>query len=166
MEGREERRQRGLDRGRREGRGSGDAQLRRKSSARTVRLPVSGCWVSGTSRNRTPPASMLPHRMHATHPNALGRPLRGFFADNLPRVRSLSHHTIRSSRDALKLLLLFLERHLWRPAETLDFPDLSCENLFAFQHHLETERGHCVATRNVRLAALHSTARYAAPLFP
>ena len=53
MKGREERRQRGPDRGRREGGGEGGAQLRRKSSARIVRLPVSGCRASVTSRNRT-----------------------------------------------------------------------------------------------------------------
>ncbi|MDE0127145.1 MAG: site-specific integrase [Bryobacterales bacterium] len=104
--------------------------------------------------------------MTDSHPNALGRALRGFLADNLPRVRGLSLHTIRSFRAALKLLLVFLERHLRRPAATLDFPDLSREDLLAFLHHLEAERGNCAATRNVRLAALHSFARYATPLFP
>ena len=81
-------------------------------------------------------------------PNALGRALLGFLADNLPRVRGLSRHTVRSFRDALKLLLVFLERHLQRPAATLDFPDLSQRHLLAFLHHLETQRGNCAATRN------------------
>ena len=104
--------------------------------------------------------------MTDSRPNALGRALRGLLGDNLPRVRGLSRHTVHSVRDALKLLLVFLERHLQRPAVTLDFPDLSREHLLAFLHHLETQRGNCAATRNVRLAALHSFARYAAPLFP
>ncbi len=99
-------------------------------------------------------------------PNALGQALRGFLADELPRVRGLSRHTVRSFRDALKLLLVFLQRHLQRPAAHLDFPDLSREHLLAFLQHLEAERGNSTATRNVRLAALHSFARYAAPLFP
>ena len=99
-------------------------------------------------------------------PNALGQALRGFLADELPLVRSLSRHTIRSFRDALKLLLIFLEGHLQRPAATLDFPDLSREHVLGFLQHLESERGNSAATRNVRLAALHSFARYAAPLFP
>ena len=99
-------------------------------------------------------------------PNALGQALRGFLADELPRVRSLSRHTIRSFRDALKLLLIFLKGHLQRPAATLDFPDLSREHVLGFLQHLENDRGNCAATRNVRLAALHSFARYAAPLFP
>ena len=45
--------------------------------------------------------------MTDSRPNALGRALRGLLADNLPRVRGLSRHTICSFRDALKLLLVF-----------------------------------------------------------
>ena len=97
--------------------------------------------------------------MADSRPNALGQALRGFLADELPRVRGLSRHTVRSFRDALKLLLVFLERHLQRPAAQLDFPDLSREHLLAFLQHLENQRGNCTATRNVRLAALHSFAR-------
>ena len=99
-------------------------------------------------------------------PNALGQALRGFLLDDLRRVRGLSRHTLRSCRDVFKLLLIFLEGHLQRPAATLDFPDLSREHLLAFLQHLQSERGNSAATRNVRLAALHSFARYAAPLFP
>ena len=104
--------------------------------------------------------------MADSRPNALGQALRGFLADDLPRVRGLSRHTICSFRDALKLLLVFLERHLQQPAAQLDFPDLSREHLLAFLQYLESQRGNSTATRNVRLAALHSFARYAAPLFP
>ena len=104
--------------------------------------------------------------MADSRPNALGQALRGFLADELPQVRGLSRHTVHSFRDALKLLLIFLERHLQRPAAQFDFPDLSREHLLAFLQHLKTERGNSTATRNVRLAALHSFARYAAPLFP
>ena len=104
--------------------------------------------------------------MPDSRPNALAQALRGFLGDNLSRVRGLSRHTVLSFRDALKLLLVFLEQHLKRPAATLDFPDLTREHLLALLDHLETQRGKCAATRNVRLAALHSFARYAAPLFP
>ena len=104
--------------------------------------------------------------MTDSRPNALAQALRGFLGDNLSRVRGLSRHTVLSFRDALKLLLVFLEQHLQRPAATLDFPDLTREHVLAFLDHLETQRGNCAATRNVRLAALHSFARYAAPLFP
>ena len=99
-------------------------------------------------------------------PNALGQALRGFLADSLPCIRGLSRHTILSYRDSLKLLLLFLEQRLRRSAAALDFPDLSEDLLLAFLQHLESERGNCVATRNVRLAALHAFARYAGAHHP
>ena len=111
-----------------------------------------------------PPAKGVP--VTDSRPNPLAQALRGFLGDNLSRVRGLSRQTVLSFRDALKLLLVFLEDHLQRPAATLDFPDLTREHLLAFLDHLETQRGNCAATRNVRLAALHSFARYAAPLFP
>ena len=100
------------------------------------------------------------------HPNALGQALHGFLTESLPRIRGLSRHTILSYRDSLKLLLLFLEKRLRRSAAALDFPDLSEDRLLAFLAHLETERGNCVATRNIRLAALHAFARYAGARYP
>ena len=99
-------------------------------------------------------------------PNALGQALHGFLTDSLPRIRGLSRHTVLSYRDSLKLLLLFLEQRLRRPAAELDFPDLSEDRLLAFLEHLETERNNCAATRNVRLTALHAFARYAGAHHP
>ena len=93
-------------------------------------------------------------------------PLRGFFAENLPQVRGLSRHTMLAYRDALKLLLRYLEAHLGRSAATFDFPDLAPDHVLAFLAHLETGRGNCTATRNSRLAALHAFARYAAAHHP
>ena len=97
---------------------------------------------------------------------APGRALRGFFAENLPQVRGLSRHTVLAYRDALKLLLRYLEAHLGRSAATFDFPDLAPDHVLAFLAHLETGRGNCAATRNSRLAALHAFARYAAAHHP
>ena len=99
-------------------------------------------------------------------PNALGRALRGFLADELPRTRGLSRHTVLSYRDSLKLLLQFLAARHRRSAAELDFSDMAPEHLLAFLAHLETERGNCAATRNVRLAAVHAFARYAAGRHP
>ena len=98
--------------------------------------------------------------------NTLGRALRGFLGDYLPRVRGASRHTVLAYRDAFKLLLRFLEQHLARPAVELDFPDLGPDSLLAFLEHIETERGNSIATRNARLTALHAFARYAAAHHP
>ena len=104
--------------------------------------------------------------MSEIRPNALGRALRGFFAEYLSEVRGLSRHTVLGYRDSIKLLLRFLEQHLGREAATLDFPDLAPQPLLAFLAHLETGRRNCVATRNARLAAVHAFARYAAAHHP
>ena len=104
--------------------------------------------------------------MPDTRPNALGRALHGFLADDLPRTRGLSRHTVLSYRDSLKLFLQFLAVRHSRPATALDFSDLAPEHLLAFLGHLETHRGNCAATRNVRLAAVHAFAHYVAGRHP
>ena len=104
--------------------------------------------------------------MPDTRPNALGRALHGFLADDLPRTRGLSRHTVLSYRDSLKLFLQFLAVRHSRPATALDFSDLAPEHLLAFLGHLETHRGNCAATRDVRLAAVHAFAHYVAGRHP
>jgi integrase/recombinase XerD len=46
--------------------------------------------------------------MNGTTPNTLGRALRGFFSDHLPRVRGASCQTVQSYRDTFVLLLRFV----------------------------------------------------------
>lgn len=96
----------------------------------------------------------------------LGRALRGFFSEQLPLVRGASAHTTRSYRDAFCLLLRFLADRTQRPVVELRFGDLDRANVLAFLEHLETERGNSASTRNARLAAIHSFAKYAAALDP
>ena len=78
----------------------------------------------------------------------------------------MSRHTLLSYRDAITLLLRFLATRHQRPVAALDFPDLAPEHLLPFLAHLETERGNSIATRNVRLAAVHAFVRYAAMHHP
>lgn len=100
--------------------------------------------------------------MATVQPNALARTLRQFFTDHLPRLRGLSGHTIHSYRDSLLLLLRFTASHRGKIVVELDLPDLDAEIVVAFLDHLEHERQNSVATRNVRLAALHAFFRYVA----
>jgi integrase/recombinase XerD len=104
--------------------------------------------------------------MRASLPNSLARALRGFFADHLPRVRGVSPHTVRSYRDAIMLLLRFLAVRHGRAVVELDFSEITPDDVLAFLDHLEAERGNSAATRNARLAAIHSFARYAATNHP
>ena len=97
---------------------------------------------------------------------SLGRALREFFLDYLPKVRGASPHTVLAYRDSFKLLLRFLTDQLGFAVKALDFPALTPDNLLAFLEHAETRRGNSVATRNARLTAAHAFARFAAARHP
>ncbi len=100
--------------------------------------------------------------MTTQQPNALARTLRQFFADHLPHLQGLSGHTIHSYRDSLLLLLRFIATHRGRRVAELDLADIDAEQIIGFLDYLERERGNTVATRNVRLAALHAFFHYVA----
>ncbi len=99
-------------------------------------------------------------------PNALASALRAFFGEHLPTIRGVSPHTIRSYRDSVALLLRFLASTTKRPVVALDVPDLTVEHIVAFPQHLEQQRHVTATTRNVRLAAIHSFARFLAAQEP
>jgi integrase/recombinase XerD len=88
--------------------------------------------------------------------------LQGFFTDKLIRQRQASPHTIAAYRDTWRLLLTFTQQRTGKAPSQLDIPDLGAPLIGAFLQHLETGRGNTTATRNSRLAAIHSLFRYAA----
>jgi site-specific recombinase XerD len=92
--------------------------------------------------------------------------LEAFFTDRLLRQRQASAHTITAYRDAFRLLLAFLQHRTGTPASRLDLADLDASAINAFLAHLEAERHNSVATRNARLAAVHSLFRFAALRHP
>ena len=100
--------------------------------------------------------------MSTPQPNALARTLRQFFTDHLPHLRGLSGHTIHSYRDSLLLLLRFIGVHRGGRVAELDLADIDAEDIIGFLDYLEHQRGNTVATRNVRLAALHAYFHYVA----
>ena len=99
--------------------------------------------------------------MKPNQPSTLGRALRGFFVEYLPRQRALSPHTLQSYRDGIKLLLRFVAGKNGDPS-SLTPEALTVERITAFLQHLETARHKQPATRNVRLSAVHSFFRYLA----
>jgi len=93
---------------------------------------------------------------------ALGHWVQRFFEEYLPTLRGLSLHTIRSYRDALLLFLRFLAQDTRHRLETLAIADLNAIRVEKFLMSLERVRHNGIATRNARLAALHTFARYLA----
>ena len=99
-------------------------------------------------------------------PNLLGTIVRDYFTDHLPHLRGTSPHTIHSYRDSLVLLLRFLSARCKRPVAELDLKDLDPPGILAFLSYLERERHNRVATRNVRLSAIHALFRFVASRNP
>jgi integrase/recombinase XerD len=92
--------------------------------------------------------------------------LQGFFTDRLARQKKASPNTVAAYRDTCKLLLSFAQRKTGKAPSRLSLADLDAALVGAFLQHLEEHRGNGSATRNARLAAIHSLFRYAAPRVP
>jgi integrase/recombinase XerD len=92
--------------------------------------------------------------------------LQGFFTDRLARQRQASPHTVAAYRDTCRLLLSFARDQTGKAPSRLSLADLDAALVGAFLRHLEEQRGNGTATRNARLAAIHSLFRYAAPKAP
>lgn len=98
--------------------------------------------------------------MRPYQPTGLGRCLVRFFQEYLPSLRGMSLHTIHSYRDSLVLFLRFAAKDTGHPVEALAIADFSAGRVGKFLKFLEAERGNGIATRNARLAALHTFARF------
>jgi site-specific recombinase XerD len=92
--------------------------------------------------------------------------LQGFFTDRLARQKNASPNTVAAYRDTCKLLLAFAHTQTGKPPSRLSLADLDTTLIGAFLQHLEEHRGNGSATRNARLAAIHSLFRYAATKAP
>jgi integrase/recombinase XerD len=96
----------------------------------------------------------------------LGKWVRRFLLEHIVGERNLSANTQRSYRDTLAMLLPFLSAQTGRPLDRLEVIDLSAPCLRLFLAHLEQQRRVSVTTRNQRLAAIRSLARFVAERSP
>ena len=86
--------------------------------------------------------------------------VRRFLLEYLVVERNLARNTQKSYRDALQQFLPFIARAAHRRIERLRVEDVSPARTRAFLQDLEKTRGCGIATRNQRLAAIHSLARF------
>ena len=93
---------------------------------------------------------------------ALAPSLQAYFVDRLVGQRRASPNTIAAYRHAYRLLLGFASTQTSKPPSALDVADLDAPLIASFLDHLEQERHNTVATRNNRLAAVHSLFAYLA----
>jgi integrase/recombinase XerD len=96
-----------------------------------------------------------------TDPSLLGPWVRRFLLEHLIGERNLSRNTQQSYRDTLRLLLPVVANNAGKPIDKLRVEDLTADRIRAFlQEEVEEKRGCGVATRNHRLAAIHSLAYF------
>ena len=96
----------------------------------------------------------------------LGPILHSYFLDHLIAVKGLRPGSVRSYRDTIRLLLVFLAAEKRCKITRLTLADLTLERILAFLRHLEQDRGNHISTRNQRLAAIHSLFEYIASRSP
>jgi len=87
--------------------------------------------------------------------------LESFLSVYLPCSVGVRPNTIKSYKDAFRLLLCFMYEKRKFNADKILFSDLSYELILDFLSWLEAERGCSAATRNQRLSALSSFSKYA-----
>lgn len=98
--------------------------------------------------------------------SALAPTLQAFFTDRLISQRDASPNTIAAYKVTFRLLLGFASERTAKAPSNLDIADLDAPLIAAFLDHLERDRHNSPATRNNRLAAIHSLFGYVALQHP
>ena len=93
---------------------------------------------------------------------ALAPGLQAYFTDRLIGQRAASANTIGAYKLTFRLLLTFASKRLGKTPAALDIAELDAPLIAAFLDHLERDRHNSAATRNNRLAAIHSPFGYLA----
>jgi site-specific recombinase XerD len=87
---------------------------------------------------------------------SLAPSMQAYFVERLIAQRRASPNTIAAYRHTFQLLLGFATNRTGKSPNALDITDLDAPLIAAFLDHLEHERHNTIATRNNRLAAIHS----------
>jgi site-specific recombinase XerD len=88
--------------------------------------------------------------------------LQRFFVERLMQQRNASPRTVASYRDSFRLLLGYMKDHRGKCPSAVTLNDFNAELILEFLDHLESKRRNSIRSRNTRLAALHSFARFVA----
>jgi integrase/recombinase XerD len=97
---------------------------------------------------------------------ALAPTLQAFFTTRLTSQYGASPHTVAAYRDTWRLLLDYAAQTTRTPPARLDLSQLDADLINGFLTSLHTQRHNSIATRNARLAAVHSFLTYASRYHP
>jgi site-specific recombinase XerD len=92
----------------------------------------------------------------------IGPWVRRFLLEHVVTERNLARNTQASYRDTLVLLLPYMSKLQKKAVDRLSVDDLSPSVVRSFLEYVEKERGCGGATRNLRLATIHSLAKFIA----
>jgi integrase/recombinase XerD len=98
--------------------------------------------------------------------SSLAPTLESYFTQRLIAQRAASPNTIEAYKTTFKLLVRFATERTGTPPSELDIAALDAPLIASFLEHLERDRHNSVATRNNRLAAIHSLFAYVALQHP
>lgn len=90
----------------------------------------------------------------------LGYWMKRFFNEYIITIRNLSRNTLKSYRDTFRLLIKHMHAENNISPDKLLITDISKERVISFLNGLQSNRGVSEATRNQRIAALQSFAKY------
>jgi site-specific recombinase XerD len=99
-------------------------------------------------------------------PTDFARHLSGYFLRHLACEKGLSAHTVASRRTAFTLLIEFCGKREGIPVGKIAVATLDRDRIVRFLDWLESERGNCIATRNVRLDAIKTFFAYLMAVAP
>lgn len=94
-------------------------------------------------------------------PTDFSKVLTKYFAIYLTGARNLSPNTVSSYSDTFRLFLVYCQEKKDIRPEKLSFKDFNDSMITGYLDWLQEDRGCGIATRNQRLAAIHSFCRYA-----
>ena len=88
--------------------------------------------------------------------------VQAFFAEHLCHHKRVSPQTMASYRDTFRLLLTFVKEATGKEPSALHIHALDAPVVLHFLDYLEHQRGNAIRSRNMRLAAIRSCARFLA----
>lgn len=95
-----------------------------------------------------------------TTTNNLAKYITGFLGVYLSHERNVSPNTIAAYRDSFVSFFSYLRDEKQMKIENTALPDINRENVIGYLRWLIEKQGNSIATRNSRLAAIHSFVSY------
>jgi integrase/recombinase XerD len=107
---------------------------------------------------------MSPSAMNSllSKPSEFSGLVQRFFIERLVQQKNASPRTVAAYRDTFRLLFDYAQQQRRKSPAILTLKELDTELILGFLDHLESKRQNSIRSRNARLAAIHSFARYVA----